>query len=83
MGPTRRTTIRSIPSPASEPLAEPPGIGKDFRAFSQRSSRSPKVWADSYLTAFAVVAGAKLVPLTAHFERDVPMYWFCELELIH
>jgi hypothetical protein len=61
MGPTGRTTIRSIPSRASEPLAEPPGIGKDFRAFSQRSSRSPKVWADSYLTVFAVVAGVKLV----------------------
>jgi uncharacterized protein len=42
-------------------LAEPPGIEKDFRALSQRSSRSPKVWADSYLMAFAVVAGVRLV----------------------
>ena len=42
-------------------LAEPEGIENNFRDLSQRSSRSPKVWADSYLLAFASVAGLKLV----------------------
>jgi toxin-antitoxin system PIN domain toxin len=42
-------------------LVEPEGIEKNFRDLSQRSSRSPKVWADSYLLAFARVAGLKLV----------------------
>ena len=42
-------------------LAEPEGIEKDFRDLSERSSRSLKVWADSYLLAFASVAGLKLV----------------------
>jgi toxin-antitoxin system PIN domain toxin len=40
---------------------EPEAIEKDFRSHSQLSSRSPKVWADAYLFAFASVAGLKLV----------------------
>ena len=42
-------------------LAEPDGLEKEFRARSRFSSRSPKVWADAYLLAFASVAGLKLV----------------------
>jgi toxin-antitoxin system PIN domain toxin len=42
-------------------LAEPEEIEKDFRSLSQGSRSSPKVWADSYLLAFASVAGLKLI----------------------
>jgi toxin-antitoxin system PIN domain toxin len=42
-------------------LPEPANIEKDFRSYSRLSSRSPKVWADAYLLAFASVAGLKLV----------------------
>jgi toxin-antitoxin system PIN domain toxin len=42
-------------------LPEPANIEKKFRSFSGLSSRSPKVWADAYLLAFAAVAGLKLV----------------------
>src|SRR5262245_671875 len=42
-------------------LAEPDAMGKDFRQRSRFPSRSPKVWADAYLLAFASVAGLKLV----------------------
>jgi len=42
-------------------LAEPNGLEKEFRSRSRLSSRSPKVWADAYLPAFASVAGLKLV----------------------
>jgi uncharacterized protein len=42
-------------------LPEPVEIEKQFRAYSRMSSRSPKVWADAYLLAFASVAGLKLV----------------------
>ena len=42
-------------------LAEPEEIEKQFRSYSRMSSRSPKVWADAYLLAFASVAGLKLV----------------------
>lgn len=42
-------------------LPEPEKIEKEFRAHSRLSSRSPKVWADAYLLAFASVAGLKLV----------------------
>lgn len=42
-------------------LPEPEEIEKPFRSFSRLSSRSPKVWADAYLLAFASVAGLKLV----------------------
>lgn len=42
-------------------LAEPDGIEQEFRSRSRSSSRSPKVWADAYLLAFASVAGLKLI----------------------
>lgn len=51
-------------------LAEPENIEREFRIRSRLSSRSPKVWADAYLLAFASVAGLKLVTfdraLTSH-----------------
>ena len=42
-------------------LSEPEGIEREFRSRSRLSSRSPKVWADAYILAFASVAGLKLV----------------------
>jgi uncharacterized protein len=42
-------------------LPEPDGLEKEFRSRSRLSSRSPKVWADTYLLAFASVAGLKFV----------------------
>jgi toxin-antitoxin system PIN domain toxin len=42
-------------------LPEPDEFESEFRSRSRLSSRSPKVWADAYLVAFAAVAGLKLV----------------------
>jgi toxin-antitoxin system PIN domain toxin len=42
-------------------LPEPNGLDAEFRAQSRSSAQSPKVWADAYLLAFAIVAGVKLV----------------------
>ncbi len=42
-------------------LPEPDDLEKKFRSRSRLSSRSPKVWADAYVLAFAAVAGLKLV----------------------
>jgi len=42
-------------------LPEPDDLEKEFRLRSRLSSRSPKVWADAYLLAFATVGGVKLV----------------------
>jgi uncharacterized protein len=42
-------------------LPEPNELEKEFRSRSRLSSRSPKVWADAYLLAFASVAGLKFV----------------------
>lgn len=42
-------------------LPEPDDLEKEFRARSRISSRSPKVWADAYLLAFAKVANLKFV----------------------
>jgi len=44
-------------------LPEPDDMEKEFRSRSRLSSRSPKVWADAYLLAFASVAGLKFVTL--------------------
>lgn len=42
-------------------LEEPAGLDREFRTRSRLSTRSPKVWADAYLLAFASTAGLKLV----------------------
>lgn len=42
-------------------IDEPAGLEVDFRLRSQLPSRSPKVWADAYLLAFAAAAGLRLV----------------------
>lgn len=42
-------------------LDEPPGLEPEFRGFTRLMTPSPKVWADSYLVAFASAANLKLV----------------------
>jgi toxin-antitoxin system PIN domain toxin len=42
-------------------LPEPDAIETEFRSLSRSGSRSPKVWADAYLLAFASIAGLKFV----------------------
>lgn len=42
-------------------LREPENIEKMFRTRSRFPTKSPKVWADAYLLAFASVAGLKLI----------------------
>ncbi len=42
-------------------LPEPEHLEAEFRSRSRLSSRSPKVWADAYLLAFASVAGLTLI----------------------
>ncbi|MBS1853286.1 MAG: PIN domain-containing protein [Acidobacteria bacterium] len=42
-------------------LPEPDTLEREFRSRSRMASRSPKVWADAYLLAFAAEAGLKFV----------------------
>ena len=42
-------------------LPEPDDLEKEFRSRSRLTSRSPKVWADAYLLAFAIAANLKVV----------------------
>jgi toxin-antitoxin system PIN domain toxin len=42
-------------------LPEPDAFESEFRSRSRLPSRSPKVWADAYLVAFALVSGLNLV----------------------
>jgi uncharacterized protein len=42
-------------------VPEPEDIEKESRSRSRRPSRSPKVWADSYMLAFTAVADLKLI----------------------
>lgn len=44
-------------------LPEPIELEREFRSRSRLASRSPKVWGDAYLLAFATVAGLKFVTL--------------------
>ena len=42
-------------------LPEPDDFEREFRSRSRLPTQSPKVWADAYLVAFALVSGLKLV----------------------
>ena len=42
-------------------LDEPAGIDKIFRSLTSHRAHSPKVWADTYLVAFAEAAGLTFV----------------------
>lgn len=42
-------------------LEEPRQLEQIFRSFSTKSQSSPKEWADSYLAAFSVASGIRLV----------------------
>jgi hypothetical protein len=53
-------------------LAEPEGLDKEFRARSRLPTRSPKVWADAYLLAFAAVAGLKVVTFDCALQSRGP-----------
>jgi len=53
-------------------LPEPQALEHEFRSRSRLPSRSPKVWADAYLLAFASVAGLKLITFDRALKvRDV------------
>jgi uncharacterized protein len=59
-------------------LPEPDDLEKEFRSRSRLSSRAPKVWADSYLLAFAAVAGLKFVTFDRALQTrgaDVLVLW--------
>jgi uncharacterized protein len=51
-------------------LPEPEEIEKEFRAQARLSTRSPKIWADAYLLAFATVAGLKFVTFDRALEKS-------------
>jgi predicted nucleic acid-binding protein len=51
-------------------LPEPDDLEKEFRSRSRLLSRSPKVWADAYLLAFAAVTGLKFVTFDRALKAD-------------
>lgn len=46
---------------------EPPGLGRQWRAYSGSSVPSPKLWMDAYLAAYAQAGGHRLVTIDAAF----------------
>ena len=42
-------------------LTEPPMLERAFRNAASNDQASPELWADAYITAFAEVAGARVV----------------------
>jgi uncharacterized protein len=50
-------------------LDEPHGLEPAFRSHSRRRIPAPKEWADSYLVAFALVSGLRLVTFDQAFRE--------------
>ena len=48
---------------------EPQGIESIWRALTQRANRSPKLWNDAYLAAFAIAAGFEVVTFDQGFAQ--------------
>lgn len=51
---------------------EPPATLALWRTFATRDTASPKVWMDTYLAAFAVAGGLRMVTLDGDFKNFVP-----------
>lgn len=51
-------------------LPEPDDLEKEFRSPSRVASRSPKVWADAYLLAFARMAALKFVTFDHRLQSE-------------
>jgi uncharacterized protein len=52
-------------------LEEPPSLEESFRSLSQSRNVAPKDWADSYLTAFAVVSDLRFVTFDLAFQGKI------------
>jgi len=50
---------------------EPPGMEPAFRSMTRKPRPAPKDWADSYLAAFAVTAGLRLVTFDQGFRGKI------------
>lgn len=48
---------------------EPAGVGAAFLAYSNRRTRSPKLWQDAYLAAWARCGGHRLVTTDGDFRQ--------------
>jgi uncharacterized protein len=53
-------------------LEEPATIEQHFRSFSHSRHPAPKDWSDSYLAAFAIQAGVRLVTLDRALKNKSP-----------
>jgi toxin-antitoxin system PIN domain toxin len=52
-------------------VEEPPNLDGPFRSLSRQSSASPKIWADSYLAAFAAVLNFRFVTFDPAFQGKI------------
>lgn len=53
-------------------MEEPRGMDENWQKWSSVSTASTKVWMDSYLAAFAVSSGMRLVTFDKDFRKYVP-----------
>ena len=49
-------------------LEEPANLDGPFRSLSRQNHANPKTWSDSYLAAFATVAGLRFVTFDRAFQ---------------
>jgi toxin-antitoxin system PIN domain toxin len=50
-------------------MAEPPGLAELWPRLALRNDRSPKLWTDAYLAAFAITGRCRLVTFDAAFHQ--------------
>lgn len=48
---------------------EPPGVAFRWHQLASRETVSPKLWMDTYLAAFAIMAGLQFVTLDRGFQQ--------------
>jgi toxin-antitoxin system PIN domain toxin len=56
-------------------IEEPRGLEEKWLSYAKLSTRSPKVWMDAYLAAFAVMSGSRLVTFDRGFRVFRGLDW--------
>lgn len=62
-------------------LGEPPELSRTFREYSNKRTRSPKLWQDAYLAAFARCAELRLVTTDADF-GNFPELTYLDIRIV-
>ena len=67
-----------LQSPSIRLVAEPTGVQERLRLYGESNTKSPQIWTDAYLAAFALAGGMRF----ATFDRGFKRFKGLDLEMV-